>query len=291
MLITNTKVTVYRVLVFNTLLHCSDNAALYSLHEVRHKTTHLHRLIYIMGISRQDCFPKKKSLEKWAVQSVFVKLSQKRLRVLEHTSRIQDERTAKVSSLQTLDHLEGLFSDSKTFLICYRGQQHRRMRNHSCAPQLQSKQASKWLGRSQGEMQQCTRQMTASAPTVPDAALICDFIFATSYTCNLSWAKGKDHQRDPSRSRVILSRWPQAVLFCSHIRLQVSLPCVPLAASFRIPCWFQNRACLVIFCAGFHSLWHIHLYFSLCISVVAGFWSVCSLKYVLLIFLLNKSVK
>ena len=95
MLTTNTKMKVHQACVLITLLYSSETWTLYSRQERKLNTFHLRCLRQILGISWQDHVSNKQVLEQAGIQSVFVILSQNRLRWLGHGRHMLDGRIPK----------------------------------------------------------------------------------------------------------------------------------------------------------------------------------------------------
>ncbi|XP_037774604.1 uncharacterized protein LOC119571296, partial [Penaeus monodon] len=82
-LTTNTKMKVYQACVLSTLLYGSESWTLYSRQE------------RILGITWQDRVPNKNVLDQEGIPSMFVLLTQRRLRWLGHVRRMDDGRIPK----------------------------------------------------------------------------------------------------------------------------------------------------------------------------------------------------
>jgi len=94
-LTTNTKMKVYQACVLSTLLYGSESWTLYSRQECRLSTLHLRNLRRILGITWQDRVPNKNVLDQAGIPSMFVLLTQRRLRWLGHVRRMDDGRIPK----------------------------------------------------------------------------------------------------------------------------------------------------------------------------------------------------
>ena len=91
----NTKMRVYRACVLSTLLHSSETWTTYAAQEKRLNSFHLRCLRRILSIRWQDKIPNTVVLERAGLPSIFMLLSQRRLRWLGHVRRMADGRIPK----------------------------------------------------------------------------------------------------------------------------------------------------------------------------------------------------
>ena len=91
----NTKMRVYRACVLSTLLYSSETWTTYAAQEKRLNSFHLRCLRRILSIRWQDKIPNTVVLERAGPPSIFMLLSQRRLRWLGHVRRMADGRIPK----------------------------------------------------------------------------------------------------------------------------------------------------------------------------------------------------
>ena len=91
----NTKMRVYRACVLSTLLYSSETWTTYAAQEKRLNSFHLRCLRRILSIRWQDKIPNTVVLERAGLPSIFMLLSQRRLRWLGHVRRMADGRIPK----------------------------------------------------------------------------------------------------------------------------------------------------------------------------------------------------
>ena len=94
-LTTNTKIRIYQACVLSTLLYGSESWTTYMRQERRLNTFHLRCLRRILGIRWQDKVPNSEILARTKVHSMFSLLSQRRLRWLGHTHRMDGYRVPR----------------------------------------------------------------------------------------------------------------------------------------------------------------------------------------------------
>ena len=95
----NTKMRVYRACVLSTLLYSSETWTTYAAQEKRLNSFHLRCLRRILSIRWQDKIPNTVVLERAGLPSIFMLLSQRRLRWLGHVRRMADGRIPKLQRL------------------------------------------------------------------------------------------------------------------------------------------------------------------------------------------------
>ena len=83
MLSENTKMRIYQAYVLSTLLYCSESWTTYMCQERRLNTFHMRCLKRILGIIWQDRIPYSDILDRDRIRSMYLLLSQRRLRWLE----------------------------------------------------------------------------------------------------------------------------------------------------------------------------------------------------------------
>ena len=86
---------VYRACVLSTLLYSSETWTTYAAQEKRLNSFHLRCLRRILSIRWQDKIPNTVVLERAGLPSIFMLLSQRRLRWLGHVRRMADGRIPK----------------------------------------------------------------------------------------------------------------------------------------------------------------------------------------------------
>ena len=91
----NTKMRVYRACVLSTLLYSSETWTTYAAQEKRLNSFHQRCLRRILSIRWQDKIPNTVVLERAGLPSIFMLLSQRRLRWLGHVRRMADGRIPK----------------------------------------------------------------------------------------------------------------------------------------------------------------------------------------------------
>ena len=91
----NTKMRVYRACVLSTLLYSSETWTTYAAQEKRLNSFHLRCLRRILSIRWQEKIPNTVVLERAGLPSIFMLLSQRRLRWLGHVHRMADGRIPK----------------------------------------------------------------------------------------------------------------------------------------------------------------------------------------------------
>ena len=94
-LTTRTKILVYKACILSTLLYGSETWTAYAHQEKRLNSFHMRCLRRITGISWQDKITNTEVLERTGMPSLFTLLSQRRLRWLGHTRRMEDGRIPK----------------------------------------------------------------------------------------------------------------------------------------------------------------------------------------------------
>ena len=91
----HTKIRVYQACVLSTLLYGSESWSTYMRQECQLNAFHMQCLKRILGISWQDHNPHNDILQRAKITSMYSLLSQRRLRWLEHTQRMEDGRLPK----------------------------------------------------------------------------------------------------------------------------------------------------------------------------------------------------